>query len=122
MGLNPTSRTSLIVSDLNLELMNWKEFLKPNVQVIGLSIIIFLLLFGFPIPEKEHFMCISGTCPDQWDIYFVGGINHGKRYSQYLFTDIHLVSQMLVFYIEIITAYLLSYFISCFLISKFKKK
>jgi small-conductance mechanosensitive channel len=92
--------------------------MKANVKVVVLSIIIFFLLFGVPIPTQYQFICSS--CTPFWTAYFLGGINHG----QYLwnFTNPTTLINSIFLLLEFIIIIIVSYFVSDFIVKKLSKK
>lgn len=99
-------------------IMNVKEFLKPNTIKITISVIIFLILsFGRIYPVKLH---PNTGLPFTTFYKFIGEYNS-------FFTYDHLINTFSLFGLiavsfMLIGIFLLSYVISCFFMSKVKKK
>jgi len=97
--------------------MNWKEFFKPTLWKIILTIIIFILLYLIIGPTRDNivpFACIKNT-PCGWYV-----LNFFRIFPlEFSYLSFAILVQYLIFLSELI----ISYILSCSIISsKIMKK
>jgi hypothetical protein len=94
--------------------MNWKEFFRPTVSKIAISVVLFVIFV--PFIEPHGFQCIKAPCPQP------GTQSLLTQFLIFLTLGNPIVG---IHYVNLFVGLIMSYLLSCLIISginKTKKK